>query len=69
MRKVDLAIKNGRIITADGEIQGDVYVTSGKIIGLGHPDTEYEMTNEMVKSKAGWTPYAGRIFCGSTRAV
>jgi dihydroorotase-like cyclic amidohydrolase len=36
---------------------------------LVDPDVEYEMTNEMVLSKAGWTPYAGRIFRGRTRAV
>lgn len=42
MRKVDLAIKNGRIITADGEIQGDVYIASGKIVGLGHLDIQIE---------------------------
>jgi len=38
-------------------------------IVLVDPDIEYEMTNEMVNSKAGWTPYAGRTFRGSTKAV
>jgi len=38
-------------------------------IVLVDPETEYEMTDEMVISKAGWTPYAGRTFRGSTRAV
>lgn len=36
MTEVDLAIRNGRIITADGEFCGDVYIKSGKIAGLGH---------------------------------
>jgi dihydroorotase-like cyclic amidohydrolase len=38
-------------------------------IVLVDPDAEYEMTDEMVISKAGWTPYAGRIFRGRTKAV
>lgn len=38
MTEVDLAIRNGRIITADGEFRGDVYIQSGKIAGLGHLD-------------------------------
>jgi dihydroorotase-like cyclic amidohydrolase len=119
MIEVDLEIKNGRVITADGEFSGSVYIESGKIAGLGDldlraqhsvdasgllvmpgmfeshahlmdpaetareemstgadadivlvdPDAEYEMTDEMVISKAGWTPYAGRIFRGRTKAV
>lgn len=36
MTEVDLVIKNGRIITADGEFRGDVYIKAGKIAGLGH---------------------------------
>lgn len=38
MDKIDLVIKNGRIIMADGETQGNVYIHSGKIAGLGHLD-------------------------------
>ncbi len=42
MKKVDLVIKNGRIIMADGEMEGNVYVQSGKIAGLGHLDVAAE---------------------------
>ena len=38
-------------------------------IVLVDPDAEYEMTDDMVISKAGWTPYAGRLFRGRTKAV
>lgn len=38
-------------------------------IVLVDPAAEYVMTDEMVISKAGWTPFAGRTFCGRTRAV
>lgn len=44
MGKLDLVIKNGRIIMADGEMPGNVYIHSGKIAGLGHLDTESEKT-------------------------
>ncbi|MEK6655249.1 MAG: hypothetical protein AABY92_08900, partial [Thermodesulfobacteriota bacterium] len=40
MTEVDLAIRNGRIITADGEFRGDVYIKAGKIAGLGHLDAQ-----------------------------
>ncbi|MHB8773182.1 MAG: dihydroorotase [Syntrophales bacterium] len=33
------------------------------------PNAEYEMTDAMVISKAGWTPFAGRTFRGRTKAV
>ena len=36
---------------------------------LVDPDAEYEMTDGMVISKAGWTPYAGKIFRGRTKSV
>lgn len=36
---------------------------------LVDPQAEYVMTNEMVISKAGWTPYAGRTFRGRTKSV
>lgn len=42
MTKMDLIIENGRIVTADGEFRGNVYIKSGKIAGLGHLDTETE---------------------------
>ena len=35
MTEVDLVIKNGRIVAADGEFRGDVYIKAGKIAGLG----------------------------------
>ena len=38
MDRVDLVIKNGRIVTAEGEFQGDVYIRAGKIAGVGHLD-------------------------------
>lgn len=38
MTEVDLAIKRGRIITANGEFSGDLYVQAGKIVGLGDLD-------------------------------
>jgi dihydroorotase-like cyclic amidohydrolase len=40
MEKVDLIIKNGRIVTAEGEFPGNVYIRSGKIAGLGQLDAE-----------------------------
>lgn len=40
MNRVDLVIKNGRIVTAGGEFQGDVYIRDGKIAGVGHLDVE-----------------------------
>lgn len=36
---------------------------------LVDPQAEYVLTDEMILSKAGWTPYAGRSFRGRTRAV
>lgn len=36
---------------------------------LVDPQAEYVLTDEMIISKAGWTPYAGRTFRGRTRAV
>ena len=36
MTTVDLAIKNGRIVTAEGEFEGDVYIRGGRIAGVGH---------------------------------
>ena len=40
MTEVDLVIKNGRIVTADGEFRGDVYIKAGKIAGLGYLDVQ-----------------------------
>jgi len=40
--KMDLIIENGRIITPEGEVQGNVYINSGKIAGLGHLGMEAE---------------------------
>jgi dihydroorotase-like cyclic amidohydrolase len=42
MTGIDLAIKNGRIVTADGEFCGDVYIKSGKVAGLGQLDLRAE---------------------------
>ncbi|MBM4314381.1 MAG: amidohydrolase family protein, partial [Deltaproteobacteria bacterium] len=42
--------------------------SDGDIV-LVDPDAEYEMTDGMVISRAGWTPYAGRTFRGRTVAV
>ncbi|MEJ2382702.1 MAG: amidohydrolase family protein, partial [Gammaproteobacteria bacterium] len=37
---MDLVIRNGRIITTEGEFQGNVYIKSGKIAGLGHLEVQ-----------------------------
>ncbi len=49
--------------------KGALIAGSDADIVLVDPDAEYEMSHEMVISKAGWTPYAGRTFRGRTRAV
>ena len=48
MIEVDLEIKNGRVITADGEFRGSVYIKAGKIAGLGASRT--------AGSRTVWTP-------------
>ena len=40
--KVDTIIKNGKIITAEGEFTGDIAIKDGKIIAIGNLDFEAE---------------------------
>jgi len=49
--------------------KGSLHPGADADVVLVDPDAEYEMTDAMVISKAGWTPYAGRRFRGRTRAV
>jgi dihydroorotase-like cyclic amidohydrolase len=49
--------------------KGTLLPGSDADIVLVDPDAEYEMTDAMVISRAGWTPYAGRVFRGRTKAV
>ncbi len=38
MKKSDIAIRGARIVTPHDTIEGDLYVSDGKIIGLGRLD-------------------------------
>jgi dihydroorotase-like cyclic amidohydrolase len=68
-RLVDLYARRPAILYGYYPRKGALLPGADADIVLVDPDVEYEMTHEMVISKAGWTPYAGRTFRGRTRAV
>ena len=66
---VDLYARRPAMLYGYYPRKGNLLPGADADIVLVDPDTEYKMTDEMVISKAGWTPYAGRTFRGCTRAV
>ena len=51
------------------QTKGALEIGKDAHIVLVHPDVEYELTDEQMLSKCGWTPFAGRKVRGEIEQV